>query len=65
MNEKTFAVGHKVLALDTAFTTDDNRALAAFLFTENLDDAVEALGRAASHDPPAYPWSVAWFTGCP
>ncbi len=28
-----------------------------------LGDAVEALRRAADHDPPAYPWSVAWFTG--
>jgi hypothetical protein len=27
-----------------------------------LDDAVEALRRAAEHDPPAYPWSVAYFT---
>ncbi len=27
-----------------------------------LDDAVEALRRAAAHDPPAYPWSVAYFT---
>jgi tetratricopeptide (TPR) repeat protein len=27
-----------------------------------LDDAVEALRRAASHEPPAYPWSVAYFT---
>ncbi len=28
-----------------------------------LDDAVAALRRAADHDPPAYPWSVDWFTG--
>jgi tetratricopeptide (TPR) repeat protein len=28
-----------------------------------LEDAVEALRRAAAHDPPAAPWSVAWFTG--
>lgn len=28
-----------------------------------LDDAVAALKSAASHDPPAVPWSVAWFTG--
>ncbi|MBX3354894.1 MAG: hypothetical protein KF724_04270 [Phycisphaeraceae bacterium] len=28
-----------------------------------VNDAVESLARAASHDPPAYPWSVAWFTG--
>jgi tetratricopeptide (TPR) repeat protein len=27
-----------------------------------LDDAVAALRRAAEHDPPAYPWSVAYFT---
>ncbi|MGD8311753.1 MAG: tetratricopeptide repeat protein [Gammaproteobacteria bacterium] len=27
-----------------------------------LDEAVEALRRAADHDPPAYPWSVAYFT---
>lgn len=27
-----------------------------------LDDAVQALRRAAEHDPPAYPWSVAFFT---
>lgn len=24
-------------------------------------DAVSSLARAAQHDPPAYPWSVAWF----
>ena len=28
-----------------------------------LEEAVEALRVAASHNPPAYPWSVAWFTG--
>jgi len=28
-----------------------------------LDDAVTALRRAAAFDPPAYPWTVAWFTG--
>ena len=28
-----------------------------------LDDAVEALQAAGSHSPPAYPWTVAWFTG--
>ena len=28
-----------------------------------LEDAVEALGRAAQKDPPAVPWSVAWFSG--
>ncbi|MEM6455639.1 MAG: multiheme c-type cytochrome [Acidobacteriota bacterium] len=27
------------------------------------DKAIDALGRAASYDPPAPPWSVAWFTG--
>jgi hypothetical protein len=27
-----------------------------------LDDAVDALRRAAAHEPPAYPWSVAYFT---
>ena len=27
-----------------------------------LDEAVEALRRAARHEPPAYPWSVAYFT---
>ena len=27
------------------------------------DKAIEALDRAASFDPPAAPWSVAWFTG--
>jgi tetratricopeptide (TPR) repeat protein len=28
-----------------------------------LDEAVTALNQAAAHDPPAPPWSVAWFTG--
>jgi tetratricopeptide (TPR) repeat protein len=28
-----------------------------------LDEAVQALHRAAEHDPPARPWSVAWFSG--
>ncbi len=28
-----------------------------------LDDAVAALARATAFDPPAPPWSVAWFTG--
>lgn len=28
-----------------------------------LDDAVIALARATEFDPPAPPWSVAWFTG--
>ncbi|MCG8460264.1 MAG: hypothetical protein MI919_28610, partial [Holophagales bacterium] len=27
------------------------------------DKAIQALERAASFDPPAYPWTVAWFTG--
>ncbi|MCG6867726.1 MAG: tetratricopeptide repeat protein [Gammaproteobacteria bacterium] len=27
-----------------------------------LDEAVDALRRAADHEPPAYPWSVAYFT---
>lgn len=34
-----------------------------YLNEGRLDDAVEALGRAAAHAPPAPPWSVAWFTG--
>lgn len=33
-----------------------------YLREGRLDDAVEALRRAARHDPPAYPWSVAYFT---
>lgn len=38
--------------------------LARVYFKEGrLDDAVDALARAARHDPPAPPWSVAWFTG--
>ncbi len=28
-----------------------------------LDEAVRALGAAAAFDPPAPPWTVAWFTG--
>jgi tetratricopeptide (TPR) repeat protein len=28
-----------------------------------LGDAVSALNTAAQHDPPAYPWSVSYFTG--
>ena len=28
-----------------------------------LDEAADALHRAAAFDPPAPPWSVAWFTG--
>ncbi len=33
-----------------------------YLREGRLDDAVSALRRAAEHDPPAYPWSVAYFT---
>ena len=32
------------------------------LVTRPLEEAVVALDRAAHHEPPAYPWSVAWFT---
>lgn len=28
-----------------------------------LEEAAEALRAAAKHEPPAYPWSVAWFSG--
>ncbi len=34
-----------------------------YLREGRIDEAVEALGRAARHDPPAFPWSVAWFSG--
>ncbi len=34
-----------------------------YLKEGRLDDAVNALSRAAQFDPPAPPWSVAWFTG--
>ena len=34
-----------------------------YLKEGRLDDAVVALKTAAGFDPPAYPWSVAWFTG--
>jgi len=34
-----------------------------YLREGRIDEAVIALQRAASHDPPAYPWSVAWFSG--
>ncbi len=34
-----------------------------YLREGRLDEAVEALGRAAAHDPPAPPWSVTWFKG--
>jgi len=34
-----------------------------YLKEGRLDEAAEALARASSHDPPALPWSVAWFSG--
>jgi len=34
-----------------------------YLREGRLDDAVAALERAASHQPPANPWSVLWFSG--
>jgi tetratricopeptide (TPR) repeat protein len=34
-----------------------------YLAEGRLEDAAEALDRAARHDPPAPPWSVAWFSG--
>jgi tetratricopeptide (TPR) repeat protein len=34
-----------------------------YLREGRLEDAQAALARAAAHDPPAPPWSVAWFTG--
>jgi tetratricopeptide (TPR) repeat protein len=39
--------------------------LARVYFTEGTveDQAIDALKRAAAHDPPAPPWTVAWFTG--
>ena len=39
-----------------------NRAR-VYLKEGRLDEAVTALQQAAAHDPPALPWSVAWFTG--
>ncbi|MGD2073387.1 MAG: tetratricopeptide repeat protein [Gammaproteobacteria bacterium] len=33
-----------------------------YLREGRLDEAVDALRRAATHKPPAYPWSVAYFT---
>ncbi len=33
-----------------------------YLREGRLDDAVAALGRAAQHATPAYPWSVTWFS---
>jgi tetratricopeptide (TPR) repeat protein len=38
-----------------------NRAR-VYLREGRLEEAVVALERAATHEPPAYPWSVAWFT---
>jgi len=39
--------------------------LARVYFTEGTvqDEAIAALKRAAAYDPPAPPWTVAWFTG--
>jgi tetratricopeptide (TPR) repeat protein len=39
--------------------------LARAYYTEGrLDEAVEAIARAAAHtDPPAYPWTIAWLSG--
>jgi tetratricopeptide (TPR) repeat protein len=34
-----------------------------YLREGRLEDAAVALKRAAEHDPPAYPWSVLWFSG--
>jgi len=34
-----------------------------YLAEGRLDEAAVALARAAAHDPPAPPWSLAWFTG--
>lgn len=34
-----------------------------FIKEGRLDEAVDALRRAAEHDPPAPPWSVNWFSG--
>lgn len=39
-----------------------NRAR-AYIKEGRLEEAVVALRQAADHDPPAPPWSVAWFTG--
>ncbi len=33
-----------------------------YLREGRLDEAREALRRAASHDPPAYPWVIAWLS---
>ncbi len=33
-----------------------------YLREGRLDEAVQALQRAAEHDPPAPPWSIAWFS---
>jgi len=34
-----------------------------YLREGRIDDAAQALHRAAVFEPPAYPWLVAWFTG--
>jgi tetratricopeptide (TPR) repeat protein len=34
-----------------------------YLREGRLEEAVAALQRAAAHEPPAPPWSIAWFTG--
>jgi tetratricopeptide (TPR) repeat protein len=34
-----------------------------YLREGRIDDALAALERAAAHEPPAYPWSIAWFSG--
>jgi tetratricopeptide (TPR) repeat protein/cytochrome b561 len=34
-----------------------------YLREGRVDDAAEALRRAAAFDPPAYPWLLTWFTG--
>jgi tetratricopeptide (TPR) repeat protein len=34
-----------------------------YLREGRIDEAVDALRLAATHDPPAFPWSVAWFSG--
>ena len=55
--EEAFA---RVEALDRA---DGALNLARVYLREGrLNEAVGALERAAEHDPPAYPWSVAYFT---
>ncbi len=54
-----------------AFTTVENlnrpdgplNRARVYLKEGRLEDAVTALARATQFDPPAPPWSVAWFTG--